>query len=72
MDMQRRLVFELSVSLDTPAMRSGDDLAAALRTVAATLANRYDGLDLPEVLPDTQGTTIQDTDGQTVGRWEIG
>lgn len=59
--------FTLTIALGNDAMRSGDDLAHALRETADTLANRYDGLTMPDTVPQS----IRDLNGQTVGRWRV-
>lgn len=59
--------FTLSIRLDTDHMRSGDDLQRALALTGAELANKYDGLDLPEYITGT----IHDSQGKAVGQWQI-
>lgn len=59
--------FTLSIRLDREHMRSGDDVQRALALTGAELANRYDGLTLPEHLTGT----IHDSTGQEVGSWKV-
>lgn len=58
--------FHLSLSLGSESMRSGDDVQRALALVGAELANRFDGLDLPDYL----GGAIRDRRGEKAGEWE--
>ncbi len=59
--------FTLTIRLNSPHMRSGDDVQRALALTGAELANRYDGLTLPEHLTGT----IHDSTGQPVGSWTV-
>lgn len=59
--------FRLQITLDREHMRSGDDLQRALALTGAELANRFDGLTLPEHLTGT----IHDNTGRQVGTWKI-
>lgn len=63
-----RVAVELSESaLNTPQMRSGDDVQRALALAGAEIANRYDGLTLPAHI----GGTIHDSNGTPVGEWRV-
>jgi hypothetical protein len=62
------LRFDLTITLGNAAMLSGDDVAAALRNVADTMANRYDGLTLPETYT---AAPILDLNGARVGSWAV-
>lgn len=58
--------FHLSITLDpATAMHSGDDVQRALALTGADVANRFDGLTLPEHLEGV----IRDTNGNAVGQW---
>lgn len=59
--------FNLSITLKTPNMRSGDDVQRALALTGAEIANRFDGLTLPPYI----GGPIHDSAGQQVGKWEV-
>lgn len=61
------LTFHLQITLDADHMRSGDDLQRALALTGAELANRYDGLTLPDYI----GGQIYDSHGNEVGEWKI-
>jgi hypothetical protein len=51
--------FSLSITLNTPNMRSGDDVQRALALTGAEIANRFDGLTLPPYI----GGPIRDSAG---------
>jgi hypothetical protein len=57
----------VTVHLNDDTMRSGDDAAAALRSLATTLANTFDGLTLPE----DGGAVIDPKSGSIVGEWVV-
>jgi hypothetical protein len=59
--------FRLSLTLNTPHMRSGDDVQRALALTGAEIANRYDGLTLPEHIAGP----IHDSTGAIVGEWQV-
>lgn len=57
----------LTLSLDSEDMRSGDDVQRALALTGAEIANRWDGLTLPEHI----GGVIRDRTGNPVGSWAV-
>lgn len=57
--------FHLTITLGSEQMRSGDDVHRALSLVGAGLANRFDGLDLPDYLRGM----IRAKGGEVVGAW---
>lgn len=57
--------FILSIPLTPTGLHSGDDVQRALALTGAELANRYDGLTLPDHLTGT----IRDNHGAAVGTW---
>lgn len=57
--------FNLSITLDPAAVHSGDDVQRALALTGAEIANRFDGLTLPDHLTGT----IRDAGGAQVGTW---
>ncbi len=58
--------FRLTITLDGEHMRSGDDVALALTKAAADIANRWDGLTLPE-----DSGLIHDHAGRRAGTWKV-
>ncbi|MBT2484795.1 MULTISPECIES: hypothetical protein [unclassified Microbacterium] len=60
--------FHLSITLDPATVHSGDDVQRALALTGAELANKYDGLHLPDHLTGI----IRDANGNAVGTWSTG
>ena len=62
--------FTLTITLGNDAMQSGEDLAAALHSVADKLAAL--GADPIEDLDDYDASgRVRDENGNTVGRWSL-
>lgn len=57
--------FRLSLTVTGDATLTGDDVHRALSLTGADLANRYDGLTLPDHLTGT----VRNADGQPLGTW---
>jgi hypothetical protein len=63
--------FTVDIRLGNAAMRSGSDVAEALRHVAKRVEDRGDFIDDENDLIESSSGSFMDLNGATVGRWEV-